>query len=305
MTNINKITITLAFLIFFAADVFSVSAGTTIFNFLKLPKNAVQASLAGMTTFGENMYFSNPAVIGFIDRYNITASHAPHFQNTNYNSFIFVAPVKKSRLSLSYFGLDYGKMDRTFEADNGDYIMDGTTFGAADSCIQVNMGHAVSQTLSLGAGLKYIWANIDDSKMSAIAADISALFLSESTWKIAGGIENLGPKVEGGYPLPINMHLSYANSSSDSCNYGFELKTFFDGKMWLKGAVEVNKNKLFFLRGGYSLALTNSDSSLGEWYRRNLTLGFGFNIKSFSINYAWLPFGDLGSTSVISLQAAF
>ncbi|MDR3275392.1 MAG: hypothetical protein LBS81_05475 [Endomicrobium sp.] len=58
-----------------------------------------------------------------------------------------------------------------------------------------------------------------------------------------------------------------------------------------------------FLRGGYSCPLNNDNQTLGEWYQRNLTLGFGFNIKLISINYAWFPFGQLGCTNIFSLQA--
>jgi hypothetical protein len=37
----------------------------------------------------------------------------------------FVAPIKQAVLSIMYDGLDYGKMDRVREAEDGDYIKDG------------------------------------------------------------------------------------------------------------------------------------------------------------------------------------
>jgi hypothetical protein len=303
MTNRSKIIIVLLLLIAFSVNAFSASAGTTLFNFLKLSRNAVQAALAGMTIFGEKQSFTNPAVLGFLDKYNITGSYAAHFQNTNYNSFTFAVPVKDVGWSISYFGLDYGKMDGYTEGSDGNYIPTGN-FGAGDSCIQINAGHKISQNLSLGAGFKYIWETMVDSKMSGVATDMSALFCSANKWTVAGGIENLGPKVEG-YPLPGNIHVSYTNSLADSFGFGLEFKSFFDSTMWLKGATEINIDKVCFLRGGYSCPLNNSNSSLGKWYQRNLTLGFGLEIKNFSLDYAWFPFGELGSTNIISLRAKF
>jgi hypothetical protein len=303
MTNkIFTVFFTLIFL-FISKNSFCVSAGRTLFYFLKLPKNAVQASLAGMTTFQKKLYFQNPAVIGFIDKCNIIASYASHFQDTNYNSFNFSTPVGQMGWNFSYFGLDYGKIDRTFEKSNGDYGLDGT-FSAGDICIQMNAGQAITKSLSLGVGIKYLNMNIDNDKLSGLAMDVGTLFYSKNTWTIAGGIENLGTLIDG-YSLPINAHISYTSQLADSFDLGLELKSFFDGTMWLKGAVEINRDQIFFLRGGYSLPLTNDNNSLGAWYQRNLSFGFGVNVRFISVNYAWLPFGELGNTSMISLQAEF
>ncbi|MDR2437153.1 MAG: hypothetical protein LBD17_03690, partial [Endomicrobium sp.] len=39
------------------------AAGTSVFDFLKLPKNAIQASLASMLSFGTDTSMPNPAVL--------------------------------------------------------------------------------------------------------------------------------------------------------------------------------------------------------------------------------------------------
>jgi hypothetical protein len=76
--------------------------------------------------------------------------------------------------------------------------------------------------------------------------------------------------------------------------------------MQLKSAIELNNSQRFFLRLGYTLQLNNSNKSLGEWYKRNLSLGFGINIKeTVSVDYSWLPFGDLGNTNIVSLRVEF
>jgi hypothetical protein len=63
---------------------------------------------------------------------------------------------------------------------------------------------------------------------------------------------------------------------------------------------------MFFLRGGYSHPINNNNKALGEWYKRNLSLGFGINIKkTISIDYAWLPYGELGNMNIFSLKVEF
>ncbi|MDR1244214.1 MAG: hypothetical protein LBJ79_03430 [Endomicrobium sp.] len=300
--NKKRIFSSLVLLIFVSNNLFA-AAGTTVFNFLKLPKNAEQAALANLTTFNTNLSFVNPAVLGFTDHYNIQASKAIHFQNTGYNSFNFAMPYNDFGFSLSYFGFDYGKFDKYLEDSNGDYIENGT-FGAADSCMQVSAGYRIIDILSLGAGVKYIFTNIDNIKMNGLVFDLSAFLLLSDKWSLALGLENLGAKVDG-YMLPSSVYLSYTNKIIKPCQLGLELKSFFDNTMWLKTAIEVGVGENFVLRGGYNWALTNSNSSLGSWYQRNLSLGFALKVNVISIDYAWLPYGDLGNCNIISLKVVF
>jgi hypothetical protein len=327
--NKNKFPIVLSLLILFSSKAFPVASGTTVFNFLKLPKNATQAALASMSSFGRSTSMPNPAVLGLVDTYDIQATHASHIQDVSFNTAYvvvpiriipdgldygkmgivrktdhFASPIKQAVLSIMYDGLDYGKMDRVREADDGDYIKDGF-FNAGGCCVQINAGQQISKEVCIGSGIKYVKNDIDGSFLSGMAIDLAVLYLSTHSWSFTGGLENVGFKVDK-YNLPSNAYIAYKNSLSESFDIGFELKTFFDGIIQLKGAFEINRDQIFFLRGGYSCPVNNNNSSLGEWYKRNLSFGFGINIKKlFSIDYAWLPFGELGNMSIFSLKVEF
>ncbi|MDR3195691.1 MAG: hypothetical protein LBT58_02760 [Endomicrobium sp.] len=296
--------IVLSVFILFSNKAFPAVAGTTVFDFLKLPKNAIQASLASMSSFGKNASMPNPAVLGLVDKYNIQATRASHFEDVSYSSVYFAVPIKQAVLSIMYDGLDYGNMDRTTEASDGDYVKDGS-FSAGDSCAQINAGRQISKEVIAGAGMKYVKNDVDGSSLSGMAIDLAVLYLSNAYWSLAVGLENVGFKADK-YNLPGNAYISYKNSLDESFDIGFELKTFFDGIIQLKGAFEINRDHVFFLRGGYSYPINNNNNSLGEWYKRNLSFGFGINIKkTISIDYAWLPYGELGNTSVFSLRVEF
>jgi hypothetical protein len=304
----NKDKISVIFLIpafiLVSSKAFPKAAGTTVFNFLKLPKNAIQASLASMSSFGNNTSMPNPAVLGLVDKYNIQATHGSHFQDVSYNTVCLGTPVKKTVLSIIYDGLDYGKMDRTKETSDGDYIKEGT-FSSEDSCVQIKGAQKISKDIYAGVGIKYISQSIEGSSISGMAIDLAALYLSNTQWSLTGGLENVGLKVEK-YNLPGNVYISYKNNLVDSFDIGFELKTFFDGIVQLKGAFEINRDQIFVLRGGYTYPINNNNSHLGEWYKRNLSFGFGINIKrTASIDYSWLPYGELGNMSIFSLKVEF
>ncbi|MDR0399233.1 MAG: hypothetical protein LBH33_05530 [Endomicrobium sp.] len=66
--NKNKFPIVLSILILFSSKTFPVASGATVFDFLKLPKNATQAALASMSSFGRNTSMPNPAVLGLVDK---------------------------------------------------------------------------------------------------------------------------------------------------------------------------------------------------------------------------------------------
>jgi hypothetical protein len=301
--NKRQIFVLLLIVLLFSSKAFSGASGTTVFDFLKLPKNAVQASLASMSSFGQSTAMQNPAALALVDKYTIQATHASHFQDVAYNTFCFSVPIKQAVFSIMYDGLNYGEIDRVSEATDGDYIKEGS-FSAGDSCVQISAGQPISEAFCAGAGIKYIKQDIDGSSLSGLAADLAILYLSTAYWCFSGGLENIG--FAEGYNLPSSAYIAYRNGLADSFDIGFEFKVFFDGIMQFKSAIELNNSQSFFLRVGYILQLNNGNRSLGEWYKRNLSLGFGINIKEIvSVDYSWLPFGDLGNTSILSLRVEF
>jgi hypothetical protein len=300
----NKMVLAFLVVILFSSKAFPTASGTTLFEFLKLPKNAVQASLASMSSFGQSTVVQNPAALALVEKYTIQATHVIHFQDITYNTFCFCASLKRSAVSIMYNGIDYGRLERVIELPDGDYEKSGL-FSAEDFCVQINAGYPISEAFCAGVGVKYISQNIDNSSISSVAADLAILYLSTTSWSLSGGLESIGLGVEG-YNLPSGAYIGYRNGLADSFDIGFEFKVLFNGIMQIKSAIELNNNQRLFLRLGYTLQLNNSNKSLGEWYNRNLSLGFGVNIKeTVSMDYSWLPFGDLGSASIISIRVEF
>jgi hypothetical protein len=299
----------LLMLLLLTADSFAAAAGTTLFNFLKMPLNASQAATAGMSGFTINSAGANPAMIPFFDRASLSASYSAYFQDTSFNSVNLTIPFKNDYrgINISYGGFDYGKMDSYTEDSFGNYVKNGT-FGASDAFFGISYGSIITDEFYAGAGLKYAWQTIGDSKMSGMLFNFSAVYMPDATWYISGGIDNAGFEVEG-YPMPSSLYISIVDTPEEidsAFMYGFEFRVFFDETMWLKGACEFNHNKMFFARFGYSFPLNNDNKFLSDdWYGRNLSAGFGVEYKFFVVDYAWLPFGDLGNTSMISLQINF
>jgi len=305
---IKKFSACLSAIIFLYTGAFADNnAGTTVFNFLKLPATASQAALAGMVSYESASAPMNPSMIAFQDKPLLSASYAMHFQNTSFNSANFTIPAGRWGFNVSYGGMNYGDIEGAEETPTG-YIKTGT-FSADDAYAGFSVGTELAEDITVGAGVKYVWQTIDGSKIDGIAFSFAGTYVSNYNWYISGGVENAGPDVEG-YALPSSGFISFIDTYKDDTipgefTFGAEARAFFDQTYWLKASCEYNFKSMFFARAGYSLPLTNSNDSLGDWYEKNLSLGFGFSYDFFKIDYAWLPFGDLGATSMLSLQLTF
>ncbi len=303
MNTKKLLTLIISFTLFANNAFAEKAAGTTVFNFLKIPVNASQAAFAGISSFSTVSAAVNPSMISFASAPQLSAAYAQHFQETNYNSLSFTYPFEKFGMNIAYGGMNYGNMDMTLEDANGDYIENGT-FSADDGFVSVSAGTDITESIHAGVGMKYIWQNIDGSAISGFAINLSGVYLSDEEWYISAGFENVGPDVEG-YPMPASAFASFIQPVNDDFICGAEARLFFDETAWLKVAGEYNIKNMFFARAGYSLPVTNNNNSLGEWYERNLSIGFGFEYMFFSVDYAWLPFGELGNTNMFSLQITF
>jgi hypothetical protein len=290
----------LCFLSFFRCAPVSEAAGENVFEFLKIPTTAAQGALAGMTGFNSEGGAHSHAMLDFAQDHSISASYALYFQDTSFNSLSFTWANEKYVLNFSYAGFYYGDMEGYAEDASGNYHYTGK-FGANDLALGAGAGFAVLECLSLGGGLKYVSQNIDGEAISGIAANLSAVYLPEANWYAVAGLENFGPDVEG-YRMPSDLYAGmYSFYEKIHILAGAELKYYTSGSFLIKAAGEFDLGEKLFFRAGYSYPLSDSNSELGGFLETNLSLGFGVIYKSFSFDFAWMPFGQLGSVSMITL----
>ncbi|MDR2192635.1 MAG: hypothetical protein LBO62_07150 [Endomicrobium sp.] len=279
-------------------------AGETVFEFLKIPTTAAQAALASMTGFSSESGAHSHAMLDFSQGSSLSASYAVYFQDTSFNALNFILAKEKYVFNFAYAGFYYGEMERYGEDENGNYVYNGK-FGANDLALSAGVSRAIFDDVSVGGGLKYVGQNIDGQTIYGFAVSLSAVYLPDAEWYAVGGIENLGPPVEG-YSMPANVYAGmYSFYGKLNVLCGAEIKYFIDGSVFIKAAGEFDLGEKFFLRAGYSFALTTSTEELGDWNERDLSLGFGFCNKFFAIDYAWLPFGVLGGVNMLTLTVNF
>ena len=299
----RKIYFVLVSLLFLCGVSFAGGQGTTVFQTLQLPFTAYDASVANTFISGKPSALNNPAIVPFLEN-SVILSHAIYLADTNYTVIGGNYNIdKKSAINVSLLYFSFGSMDKTFDDGAGGYIKQGS-FDASDKLLSVSYARNINDQITYGASLKYINQSIDDVSYSGIALHLSGLYFISDNFFVIGGLNNLGPNVKG-YSLPTDFYLGLSGYLSPVLLFVGQLDNYYnDSISELKLALEYEPAKVFCCRFGYTFPVKKEFADDNELIT-NLTLGIGLKFTSVSIDYAWLPKGDLGSVNMFSFTYRF
>ncbi len=171
--------------------------------------------------------------------------------------------------------------------------------------------------VSLGGGLKIIRSSLDDRSGTTFAADFGVLAkhvfdLGDNPVDLGGSITNAGPPINlGGTadPLPLRMRAGGVWHVSPQVDAGLDVNLPVDADPYASLGIEARlpassvgskKPWAVSLRGGYDQSRTRGLEGL-----TGISLGAGFDFSKMRFDYAWIPFGDLGSVNRITLAFRF
>lgn len=292
----KKIFLSLTIISAFASLVFAGGAGTTVFQVLNMPLTAYDASLADISM----LKHQNPASIPY-NTYSFGFTQVFNIAQTKYSAAYADVPLtKNSGLAISLLYFDYGNMPRTYSDGSGGYTENGS-FGANDKLVSLGYGLKFNKAISAGIAIKYVKQEIDDVSYSGFAGSFNTLWIAGKNTFVGAGINDAGPKIQE-YNLPSDGYIGISHSVSDKTSFSAQFDAYYNDDAYdIKLAAETGVEFLM-LRFGYDLPLkkqsvfdTNTNSL------NNFTFGIGLDFKALSVDYAWLPKGDLGSMHMFSL----
>lgn len=304
-------------LLLFASFVYAAEkTGTTGAQFLKI---GVGARPVGM---GEafcavaddiNALYWNPAGLSGIDQRQATAMYISWFESINYGYLAYGQPVRDWGVFAG--GIAYlasGNIPKSSIDSGGNYVDEGTNFNAYDLALTIGYGRKMGEDVSVGGAFKIINEKIESENASAFAVDIGGVYkglkIKDRILPLGLVVQNLGTKVKfisKGDSLPTNiktggsyaLEFSQVNSSltlAIDLNYPLDnaFNAHFGGEFWYKEMVAV--------RLGYKTTTIKDINALS-----GLSIGGGFRYQQYGVDYAWVPYGDLGNSHRISLVARF
>lgn len=279
------------------------AAGTSGAQFLKLGAGARATAMGDAFSAAADdvsAAYWNPAGLSRIEEAQISLMQTDYLVDTQYQYFGAALPMNNGAMGFSLYRLDHGSIDRYNASD----VKEGS-FDAGSLAAAMTVSSRQRNGWSYGVTFKFLQETLDTEKATAFAGDAGLHRVLGAT-TLSASIHHVGSKmtfVKESFSLPQTLRFGAAHR-------------FFDGKMLLaadlskpndndasvNGGVEYKVNSVLALRGGYHMTPGNSLDVDGL---TGLTGGVGVNLGRFSMDYAFAPFGDLGSTHRFSLLIKF
>lgn len=285
------------------------NTGATAAQFLKIGVGARATAMGGAyvaVADGAHAIYWNPAGAALAEQRELGTSFNNLYQDTNQGFIGYIHPTTKGTWGGA---VDYlqvaGIEERTADSYNPNY-----TFTARDSAFLLSYAHpdVLLPHLSLGMNLKYIQSYIDTAHAQAAAVDGGALYKSpDCPLSLGLAVLNFGTGmtyVSATDPLPLGLK---AGAAYELIKQRLLLAAGVDEwvheqRTYEEFGLEWKPVPLVALRTGYQFG--HSQDQLGNSWP-GTSVGLGLCWKSLSLDYAYVPFGNLGNTQQFTLGIRF
>lgn len=288
----------------------SSQTGTTTANFLKIGAGARPTGMGGAfaaVSDDVNAVYWNPAGLVQLKEKEFGAVHTLWLEGISHDYLAFASPIGEKNFAYGFNVIYFGTGDIDRRTATG--ASDGKA-RTSDYSVAGSLGWKVTENISLGATLKGIRMGLDKDKKTGFAADVA--ILDKLPGNISLGVmgQNIGPSItiaNTSEDLPMNLKAGLAYGMLENrfiISGDVDMPNDRDPKLHL--GAEYRFNKLFAMRAGYEDVNSPGDSS-------GLSAGLSVNEDSLDeilnvnlqFDYAWMYFGDLGSTHRIAIGVKF
>jgi hypothetical protein len=288
----------------------SSNAGTSGASFLKLASGARASAMAGafsaVPNGGSDAVYWNPAVLSRIDRKEASFMYSSYLEDISYGWASYAMPLRG--YGVIGAGLQYLSYGDLYETD----IFGNPSYDVSMYDMALYLSYADSfefpgyGTLNYGLSLKYIYSKIEDSA-SAIAFDGGFLFsLKDKLTSFALVLQNAGTGLQYDLtsdPLPFVFKIAASRILFENLIVDVDLNIPSDNDIFPALGAEyklnVNQDADVFIRAGYTGRAKDLPGFSG------FNAGFGVQFLDYFFDYAFSPYGDLGSAHRISAGIKF
>lgn len=289
------------------------TSGTSSFAFLNLPVGARATAMGQAFTSIPNDVQGlayNPASLATMVASQASVQHMNYVENITQES---VAIGQGGHSEGFRWGgmvnyLRIGGIDRTVatQQPTGDGFTDAGQFSTYDMMLGAVLAGEIREGVAVGTTLKFLRESLADASSNGGAIDVGALYQGKSAriWNVGASIQHMGfatKFADAGVALPLTLRVGGSIQPFAQWLVATDFVKRNDTKGEFDIGAEVTPKKYFSLRMGYRYALTRRD--LGGF--SDLSAGLAFRWNTLSLDYAFVPLGDLGLTHRISLNFRF
>ncbi|MFH0774115.1 MAG: PorV/PorQ family protein [bacterium] len=269
-------------------------AGITGAQFLEIAIGARPCSMGGAfcaIADDASAIYWNPAGLGQITEKEFYLMHTEWFQDINCEFIGFVQPLEEElgAIGLGIFLLGIDDL-KGYDSSGNPTI----EFGAVDRFIALSFAQHRDKLL-IGVGVKFLHQEIAHKKADSTAFDIGILYKAYPCLTFGGVLQNIGKgmkfdSIEGELPLKAVFGTGYR--VNPRLLLSVDINKSIDDHIRLNTGLEYQPLKPLFLRFGYNQLA-------------GITGGMGFSRNGVFLDYAFVPYGELGNTQRVSLRFKF
>ncbi len=279
------------------------SPGTTSVNFLGMETGARQSGMGGGgAALGDDINADrhNPAGLATLQTLETSFLFSSYFQDINYGYAAGAVPTTFGTLGLQATQLNYG----TFSGYSPNNTYTGS-LNAGDTAVGLSYARELLAGLSAGGTFRYIREKLDTVTASGESFDAGLLYRTQgydpilSKLSFGATVENIGPTIryiQQSASLPRQIVFGAALNQWEGLTAYMEVHAPNDALSYETLGAEYWWQNRFALRTGYQ---TGRDIGPG------ISVGAGARFGAFQIDYAWVPFGDLGDVNQIGIIYRF
>ncbi|MFC1485172.1 PorV/PorQ family protein [bacterium] len=294
----NKIFLFSFLLIFLANFLWSSSSSSAVF--LRINPSARTAGMGGVSVSLEGDVTNietNPASLIWVKKRQIVLAHNEWFEDIRSEYLALAYPITESAL-LAFSGR-YLYVDDLVRRDAmGNKL---GSFTASDSVYTFSFAK-ILENLCIGINGKFIKQEIDNKSGTSIAGDLGVLYIFNEQVNAGACIKNIGNKLKiykEAFPLPLTYSVGIGIVPYENVLVGFDIEKERNCEALFKVGGEYLFSPFLILRAGYV-------SSKDEYASSGVSAGLGIDINStLYLDYAYVPYGDLGNTHRVSLKYEF
>lgn len=277
---------------------------TTASPFLKIGVGAracgMGEAFAGLSNDVSAIYW-NPAGILQISQPELIAVHNHWISDINHEFIAYAHPVDENvTVGVGAILLYIDDLERR----NAPTVEPISEFTASDTLFIFSLASKLNHKTTLGGSIKFILQRIDAQKTGNLAFDLGALAQINDRSKLGIVLQNIGFKAKiykEDFSLPIWLKLGIAYNLFEYLHLTSDMTLYKDNNPTYSFGLEYSFNKIVFLRVGYK----KKSSKPQEDILSNVTLGVGFSVLNSQIDYAYIPYEDVGNSHRISLTLKF
>jgi hypothetical protein len=293
--------------------------GTTAYSFLKIGVGARALSMGGafvgLADDESAIYYNAAGIISSMKK-SVSASYMNYIADIQSGSVMVVLPKAvpgaepadvdeaefhiddaQSAIAFSANYLNYGSIDERDASGNS-----LGTFNGSDMAFNLTYARKVGPQLALGGSAKFIYQKIDQYSSDGAAIDAGLLYrfkdgrtnLGLSASNLGFQLSGLSPEHKDPLPVLIRAGISHHVRELPLIVSGEGVYPS-DNDIYGSVGVEVNPKIPLSFRVGYSSYGSNYKTGGNKDGSAGFSFGAGFRAQKISVDYAFLPYADLGS----------